>query len=116
MRIALGLLFVCSIAEMSGQSMLDLTGTWYEGTIGAEPSPGCEGCGNRGVVHFIPGGMVDYLLPGSDMMDRKPYTRQGEQITLEGGRITMRLKGDSLFLDAYDHRHPYVRVRREKGP
>lgn len=112
MRNLLLLFMLFAATGMMAQSTGSLVGWRFEGTVEAEATPGCEGCGNRGMVHFRSTSEVDFLLPGSDMMDRRKYQRKGEYITLDGGRITMWIQGDSLFLDAYDRRHPYVRVRK----
>lgn len=99
---------------LCAQTMQKLDGRVYRGTGNAERMEGCEGCGNRGTVRFLTGGEVDYLLPGSDIMDRRAYARKGDRITLEGGGMVMELKGDSLFILAHDYRYPYVRDRRSE--
>lgn len=97
---------------MTAQVPSGLDGMEYHGTGQASYQEGCEGCGSRGMVRFMVGSTVDLLLPGSDIMDRRSYTRKGDRLTLQGGDIVMELKGDSLFVIAHDHRHPYVREKR----
>lgn len=90
MRSALIILFAVVTLSAKAQQPSDLTGRRYIGTGEAHPTPGCEGCGNRGSVEFLPNAMVDYLLPGSDIMERRTYTRQGALLTLEGGGIAIK--------------------------
>lgn len=97
--------------DASAQSTRKLEGLIYHGTVAAEPMEGCEGCGNRGRVSFLADSRLDYLLPGSDIIDRRTYTRKGDRLTLEGGDIVIELKGDSLFVLAHDYRYPYVREK-----
>lgn len=111
MRSTLIILFAVVTLSAKAQQPSDLTGRRYVGSGEAHPTPGCEGCGNRGSIEFLPNAMVDYLLPGSDIMERRTYTRQGALLTLEGGGIAMEVRGDSLYVDAYGHRHPYVADR-----
>lgn len=112
MRCLFILFFLCAAHGMQAQVPSSLEGVEYHGIGEASYQEGCEGCGNRGMVRFMTGSKVDLLLPGSDIMDRRTYTRKGDHLLLQGGDILMELKGDSLFVIAHDHRHPYV---REKG-
>lgn len=112
MRCLIILSFLCAAHGMTAQVPSGLDGMEYHGTVEASYQEGCEGCGNRGMVRFMAGSTVDLLLPGSDIMDRRSYTRKGDRLTLQGGDIVMELKGDSLFVIAHDHRHPYVREKR----
>ena len=111
MRILVFIFLLAMVQSTWAQTPRKIDGLEYRGTGVAEHQEGCEGCGNVGMVRFLPDGRLDYLLPGSDMVDRRVYTRKGDRITLEGGKVTMELRGDSLFLEAFDHRYPYVRVR-----
>jgi hypothetical protein len=94
------------------QSPKSLTGLEYRGTAEAVWQEGCEGCGNPGHIMFLKDNMVDYSLPGSDTPNRVKYSRSGNRITLEPSDMTMELKGDSLFVTAYNYRHSYIRVRK----
>lgn len=107
--VLLSILFMVH-AGLFAQVDTKLDGRTYEGTGKAEPMEGCEGCGNRGTVRFLPGARVDYLLPGSDMMDRRAYTRDGDLLLLEGGRVSMELHGDTLYVHFNGLVHTYSRV------
>ncbi len=111
MRTLVLIILLAMVLSTWAQTPRKLDGLAYRGTGVAEHQEGCEGCGNVGMVRFLPGGRLDYLMPGSDMVDRKAYTRKGDRIMLEGGKVTMKLRGDSLFLEAFDHGYTYVRVR-----
>lgn len=110
MRHSVALFFFAISTLAVAQTPRSLDGLEYYGTGTAEHQEGCEGCGNVGMVRFLPDARLDYLLPGSDIIDRKGYVRKGDRLTLEGGRMSMELTGDSLFIHAYDQRYPYIRV------
>lgn len=110
MRNLVFIFLFATVQSAWAQSPRKLDGLEYRGTGEAEHQEGCEGCGNVGMVRFLPDARLDYLLPGSDIIDRKRYTRKGDRLSLEGGHMTMELKGDSLFIDAYGHRYPYIRM------
>jgi hypothetical protein len=114
MRQLILLLFSITATAVWAQIPRTLEGSEYRGTGEAEHQEGCEGCGNVGMVRFLPGSKLDYLLPGSDILDRKTYTQKGDRLTLEGGQMTMELKGDSLFIHAHGHRYPYILQERER--
>ncbi|MCB9184011.1 MAG: hypothetical protein H6591_08830 [Flavobacteriales bacterium] len=111
MRTLVLIILLAMVLSTWAQTPRKLDGLEYRGTGVAEHQEGCEGCGNVGMVRFLPDGRLDYLLPGSDMVDRRMYTRNGDRIMLDGGKVTMEVRGDSLLINAYDHRYPYVRVR-----
>lgn len=109
MRI-LPVLAVCWLPISGHGQAPPLDGITFRGTLPAEHRAGCEGCGNSGTITFRPGSVVDVLLPGSDIMDRKTYIRAGDRLTLEGGQVSMQMQGDTLFVRAYEQRYIYVRA------
>ncbi|MCB0771387.1 MAG: hypothetical protein KDC00_13385 [Flavobacteriales bacterium] len=110
MRVVNILLLCMVVYASNAQIPRKLDGLEYHGTGKAEHQEGCEGCGNVGMVRFLSGSRLDYLLPGSDMMDRRTYMIKGERVLLEGGGMIIELRVDSLFLHDYDHVYPYIRI------
>lgn len=90
-----------------------LTGLEYRGTAEAVWQEGCEGCGNPGHVRFVHGAVVDFTLPGSDIIDRRRYVRKGATLELEGG-IRIDLAGDSLFIHSRGARYAYVKYNGDR--
>ena len=99
------------VSQALAQAPRQLEGLRYRGTAEVQWQEGCEGCGNAGHVYFLKGRQVDYLLPGSDTPDRVRYTREGNNVLLEGTTRRMELQGDSLFFTVHSYRHAYVRER-----
>ena len=104
MRLGWALLIL--LPAMAGAQ--SLAGSSYQGAGSVQPRPGCEGCENAGRIAFLEGLQVDLLIPGSDIMDRRGYARKGDRIELDNGMVG-ELRGDSLFLNAYGHRHVFLR-------
>ncbi|HOP43528.1 MAG TPA: hypothetical protein PLA11_08400 [Flavobacteriales bacterium] len=104
MRLGWALLIL--LPAMAGAQ--SLAGSSFQGTGSVQPRPGCEGCGNADRIAFLEGLQVDLLMPGSDIMDRRGYARKGDRIELDNGMVG-ELRGDSLFLNAYGHRHVFLR-------
>ncbi|MBK8497514.1 MAG: hypothetical protein IPL52_01530 [Flavobacteriales bacterium] len=98
------LLFAFAMAS-AAQTPKNLAGLHYRGTSEAKFQEGCEGCGNPVHVEFREDGDVDLSLPGSDTPGSMRYKRTGNTIRLPGSKWRMVLKGDTLYVTAYDYRH-----------
>lgn len=74
-----------------------LQGKVYHGMIDSTEFPtGCEGCGQPGYFKFQANNQVEYLLPGSDIIEEGPYKQTGRWVYIYDLQLKFNAGADTL--------------------
>lgn len=90
---------LCSAQKAASPS---LEGKVYHGIVDStEFQPGCEGCGQPGFFEFQADNQVEYLLPGSDIIEEGPYKQTGRWVYIHDLELKFNAGADTLFDQKY---------------
>ncbi len=79
-----------------------LQGKVYKGIVDStEIQPACEGCGQPGYFEFQADNQVEYLLPGSDIIESGPYKQVGRWVYIYDLKLKFNAGADTLFNQNY---------------
>lgn len=99
------------LRDVPNKSNIDVKGKSFLEEGEAHFQEGCEGCGNLGGFDFLKNGKeVEYLLPGSDIIDFAKYTQVGNQVIIGNGETTFTVSenGNHLTDNKYGTRYTIV--------